>query len=774
MRKLQDQVVKYKRSSIFWFIILAFILTVAMYYYNVLFDIIILSLFILSCYSVGLFFKVNIHARARILIQIVIGMGILGFLMHNILLIGVGNKTLYLTMLLLPLFLQYHKLHSSFKEIKASYEVIQSKVTFYIVLFCCAVIIIIGNSTISWADALVKYLPCVTYAAETGAWKTNIVESIIFADQFTMYCSLATIGVALGAKRFLIWIATVCMCLTLLMLIEIAQIIYKKTNIILLTVTFFTTPLFLRLGTDMYIDFTQVIFLIAAILCMADLKVGTVWDNLYVICLLCGCGIFSKLTASYIVLAVGGLVIIFFFIYVIRNKVSLHIILFKMFIAMICLLCGLVTPIVYGIYFMGSPVVPWLNGIFKCPYVAQGNFVDPFQNSVYGINFNTLKNIVFHTSANMEMGDGALGISLLGLILIPLGIALYRNGRYIFWCVFSLLIFKLATLFSYNLRYYIVILVFFVALVCVTLSVINEKLFAKSRLERRIIFALLIVIVVIPNAYFFYKYQFNPLAIKRTESIYQNETAALLKRYVPEDSWVYTNDLAFRGDWTGTLYSNTWYNDYFSRRVQEDNISYENLLQAFDYVVLAKGETIESEEFAQIVAKADEEDSMLERYVESENIIIYKVKDVTPTEIVIYSETEDMVINVNNSFVCTWYNLTPEDYRVLFSVRNENSESITICYQIAYISEDGTILSRENFFIPVEGESKKYIESPDIEGRHDAAYALFGFYTYGTTESVYLNELNVLGYKDRSYINNLIQEYYKRIPLKDRKEDKKY
>lgn len=765
IRMLPQPLLAKKNALIRWLLIIA--VGAALVYYDTVYDAVILMIFLLASYSLGSIVRVRLSLVARVLVQVSIGMGLFGFVMHCILLAGVGSKTLYLIILLVPIFARSAKIRETGKELLDIYHNTQSKVTFSFIAICIFIIIVAGNTTVRWADALAKYLSVVTYAAENGAWKTNIVESIIYADQFTMYCSLATIGVALGANRFFIWIASICMCVSLLLILEFSRTIYQRTNTVIVTAIYFTTPYFLKLGMDMCIDFAQVVFLLAAILCMADIEPATIWDNLYAICVLCGCAIFAKLTASYVVLAIGVPVIIAIGVFAVKNKVAVRTVLAKVFAAGGCLIGGLIVPVVYGFYLMGTPVAPWLNEVFKSPYVAQGNFVDPYQNSVYGLNFDTLRKIIFHTSSNTEMADGAMGIWLFGLLLIPLGIALYRKKAYFFWSILSIIMFELATLFTYNLRYYIAIMVLFLTLVCIALSIIVNKLFPK-KWAQNIAIAVLVFFAAMPNLYMLNKMAFKPLIIKPTDVLCEATTPQLLKKYISEDSWVFANsNMCDRGDWTGVLYTNSWYNTYLLLQMEEDHVSYADFLQAFDYVVLREDSIYRqyiSEEFAQILASAGKPDSLLEKYVENEDIVIYKVRDIYSKQICEYSEEESMEITESTPFIHRWDDLASERYNISADVTNTSEEIVTINYMICYYDEENNLMSYERIWDTLE-TGEQHIESAAIKGNSDAAYAIFSFAVW-PQGTLLLDGLYLEGYQDRSYINNLVKGYYERTTLK--------
>lgn len=729
-------------------------------YYNILYDIILLILFLISAYSFGLFFKVKTQFWSGILIRICLGMGIIGFITHYFLLIGIGNKALFLVILMLPVFMQRRVLLVSVKDVLDVYNRYEHKIEVVVVASFTSLYFLFGNPVVRWADGLAKYLSVVMYAADTGTWKTNIIESIIYSDQFTMFCSLITFGVTLGSERFCIWISTLSMCITLLLLLLFIKTIYKKTSVLLTVGIFFTLPFFLRLGLDMCMDFLQVLFLMAAILCMADMDDDTVWDNLYPICFLCSCALFSKLTASYIILVLGIAVIILLGINVVRQKTKGIVVIKKLFCAAFWLVAPISVSISYGFHYMGSPVLPWMNGLFKSPYVAQSDFVDPFQNSPFGFNIQTLLNIVFKTSQNMEIVDGGMGIFLLFICLIPLAILLYRKKTYILWIVMAFIMFGLSTLFTYNLRYYIVIVVLMLGLICIAVSVVCRFLFKNAILCNTVIL-LIMSVNMVSNIYVINQAKIPVITLERQQELCEDDRALLLKKHVPEDSWVFGIGQNIRGEWKGVLYSDTWYNAYLETRMEESGITYKDIIRGFDYVLCRKGELASTEELQEIISSVGTEDSILESHAQSQDFIIYKVKDYPQKEIASFEQEEPMKIGGGVSYTYRIDDMTPESFGVSCKVTNPSESSVMVGYQIFYYDVNGDMLDFERYFVPVSS-GEQVINASGLTCNNDAVYADFAFYTYDQADNVLLNQLILYVDKDRSYINSIVEEYYTR------------
>lgn len=755
-RKLID-----KNNLIVWVVLL---LTGAVsIYYDMFFDLVVLFSFLLASYSIGLFFKMNTSYISSVLIRIAIGMGVLGFLTYYALLIGIGSASLYILMILIPITLQHRKLRKSFEEGREQYRNTKSKIPCGVTFLAVFIYFVLGDTAANWADAIGKYLSVVLYAAEHGVWKTNVIESIIYADQFSMYCSLATFGVALGAEKFCIWISTLSCCLTLIFIIELAKVIYQKTSIILIIAVYCTVPFFYFLGTDMSIDFAQVVFIMGAILCMADFDKDRIWDNLYPICFLCSSAIFAKLTSAYIVLVLGCVVIFYLFKYAHAYNIRPGRIVMRFAAAAIFLAGGLIIPIAYGFYYMGNPVFPWLNGIFNSPYAASGNYVDPYQASTFGFNLDTLLKIVFRTRSNTEIVNGGMGIYLLFIFLLPVGVILYRKKEYIVWTVLSLVMFGLSTFFSYNLRYYIVILVLLLMIICVTISLICNR-FLKNRVIYTLFIGIIIIVNLIPNVSKMWEVR-SPLVKLALKGESCDDKVVELLKQIPETSWVFCATGANRGDWKGVMYTDTWYNDYFLRRMKDDGMGYEQILQCFDYVLYVKNQDIPHIQLAELIDNAGNENSILERFLDNQAAVIFKVKDMKQKEL--YSFTGDAAMDISSSSVLFFRfdDTSPESYAVSGLITNPNENSVTVAYQIAWYDEKGEIIDIERNFLPLESGTHR-IEETRIKGCNEAYYGEFLFYSYFPDEAFQLNSLEFYVDKDRSYINNMVEDYYNRTSLK--------
>nr|MBQ4454138.1 hypothetical protein [Clostridia bacterium] len=72
----------------------------------------------------------------------------------------------------------------------------------------------------------------------------------------------------------------------------------------------------------------------------------------------------------------------------------------------------------------------------RSTYFPNTNFVDPFNSNPLTLSVSSLLDMIFRTSNNVEMPNGALGIYLLLIPIIIIANIIKKDIRFILWSLF--------------------------------------------------------------------------------------------------------------------------------------------------------------------------------------------------------------------------------------------------------------------------------------------------------------------------------------------------
>ena len=732
-----------------------------MYIYNIAMDTLIICMLFISSYCIGSYFKLNIYkVKVQVMIQTAIGLGIIGVVIYYILLFGFGNKSIYICLLILPIILRYRNICELYFNNKDKMLITLKyyRRYIYLILSLFTFYILYGSAPMDKYDTLTKHLPITVYAAQLGEWYTNVIESLVYGESMLMQYTYSTLFYTLGAYKALVLFNVVLFFIVFFTLLEISKNIYNKTNCILLTCVYFTTPMFFEFSTVFYLEILPLYFFFTAVLIVINLNKDTVWRNVIHMAFLVGCSIFTKLTISYSALIIGLIAIFLCVKYAIVNTLPI-IAIIKRFIFCSLLLCTpFITSILIMWYKTGNPLLPVYNKIFKSPYFTIDNFVDPFNSNPLNLSIKSLLDIVFHTSKNIEMNDGGIGVFLLLIIIIPFAILILKDKKFIVWSIVPFVTFAISCIFTYNLRYSISIFMLLLCIIIISVSILVNKLKAK---QRKVVYLLLGFILVAPNIIYIYKGYSIEAKILPNDNITQTDNTSVLDE-VPSNKKVFSLNDPFKGDFDGFFNSYMWHNTYTLAKLESGELDWKNYIKSFDYILYQKDTPLidENSYLTELIKNSDEESSLIEKYSESNTHILYKVKKETQTlEIITEENFSYPKISQTSIPITTTINNEWEYYIITQEIENKNRTPITMRFQINWYDKDGKFLDTNiNTFI-VNNEKGVFISEP-INKNEKAKYGVVYFTTHND-EEVLLYGYKVEGYKKQdNYIENESKKYY--------------
>lgn len=729
------------------FMFLGIILVMAYLYYNILFDICLIAMVFLSSYCLGNLFKIKGTWITKIITQISLGLGLIGLMIYYILLLDIGYISVYVLLLGLPILLKY----KCIIKIKISIKKLNSFMcTKKIFIFCLALVslfyTIYASMPISKYDALTKHLPLTIYAANNNGWYTNVVESVVYGESMLMQYTFSTLFIKFNSVKALTLFNVVLFLQLFFISMLMIRSIYKKTNLLLFLLVFFTVPIFFEYATCFYLEILPLYFLFSAAITIVRFDYRSVWSNFPAIAFLFGCSLFTKLTTSYTVFVLGILAIILYFRYTIRKKINIAISLRRLLISGIIFAIPFVPSIIVMWCKVGNPFIPMYNGIFNSPYFPNYNFIDPYNDSPLQLNISSLFKMVFSTSQNIEMHDGGLGIFLLFSILIPIYCIFLRNRKYIIWGSLPFIMYLIASYFTYNIRYYMsIILIFLIVIFSFTNRLINNL----PKNTRYAVLYLWAIFLIIPNISYIIKNYPLIDALKSNSSITKNLNNDIMKQ-VPKESKVLSLNDPFKGEFEGFYSSIMWHNSYNVDKIVNGELDLKQYILAFDYVLYQKNKAfdIKLDEMNELINNTSE-NNYIEKSYETNTHILYKVKtEPIQAELVQKQEFKEPKLSTTSNPVYELIQERKDYYIIKQDIDNRDINAATIRFQINWHNSNNSFIST-NIYTYVQETGRKVAESQIIARPKDASYGIL-YLTTHNNESVYVFGYELSGFNKQS------------------------
>lgn len=665
-------------------------------YYNILHDIFLILALFLCGYLLGQILRVEGSIFEKMVMRTAGGVGLIGIAIYFILLIGFGNKSVYIALLILSIIVSLPFAMKNRKDISETISCIEDKVMRHwlltsILLLLLTVYLMYGSAPIFEFDTLTKHLPITVYAAENGRWYTNVTESVVYGEPMVLQYTFSVLFYSLGAYKALILFNVILLFGSYAVLTYFMRSIYPKSNMAILAIILLTTPFFFKWTNVFYLEILPIYFMISAFVAVGKLEEKKIWDNIELITFLCGCAVFVKLTLVFTIVVLETVLIIYCVKYAIKKKAFKQAIA-KMAKCIVLAVAPSITSLIHIWYTVGNPVFPMYNGIFKSPYFVVENFQDPYSNKLT-FSIQSLVDIVFHTPLNIGMDPYGMGIFLLLIFAIPLAVVLLfirkrvkMHVPYIVWSVATCIAYIANTFTTYNLRYYFAVWILFACVIVIGISICISSV--PTSVIRGILVLAVGGTILYPNLLYLKKYAFIPQQSVKDERIVKNDFCDGFD-VIPQGKNVLaiTNTYGFKGQYKGYFASTTWHcpTAYFAYK---GKYSWEDYLSSFDYLVIDKtmkeavGMAKEAMEVSPpfLGRKCYENNSCQIYEVIPQVNSILDVEFDNPQETSVVKPVTDVLQN------------TQTEYYITHHVINETDHDVTMRFQINWMSETGEII----------------------------------------------------------------------------------
>lgn len=725
-------------------------------YFNILYDLLIIFVFLTSNLALGNFFKIKVdNTFDEILIRISLGMGTFGFFIWLTTFNNPNYKSFFILITLFFIFYQIKYLKESFFKLWDCLKSYNTKNIYLIPLLSIFFMFYVINASypIHTHDALTKHLAIPLKILNNTSYDYNVIESIVFGDYAILPHMFSLFFLSIGGTKALTLFITVISFLLLGIILRISYLASTR-NIFIngISLIYLTTPIVYKLSVNLMVETISLFFITISILLISYNK--ELSKNIIYLGLIFGFAMFTKQISAFYLLPLS---IIVLYIYVKEEKIlNFREIIKLIFSVFICLLVFL--PSIIIIYAKtGNPFFPFMNGKFQSPYFSISDFKDPF-NNILGFNFDSLWSIVFHTTKNIEMINGGIGYVLIFLPLVFLFIFFKRNKIISIFLFTALLGYIISTYLTYNIRYFFPSIVFLFPVIWYYLVFIDERYFSK-----RNIFSLLILIFSIVSSFYilFDKdnyWGFKPYMLKVKSELTENGNSSVLK-YIPneKDIRILSNNDQQRGDFIGEYYGLGWYNTYLCEQIEKENITPENFLSNFDYYLVSKVTPLKYGSSFNPDSPLIKE--MLTLIHESETHKIYKI-----------NKEFDILVDENFIQPIIVSAIKPETRRFSVSsskyqiqIKSEKKDNIPTLgrFQINWLDKDGkfidTAISTYELKDGINNYSSSLIENIPVNAK-------FGeFYINSHNNEIKVYSFKLLYFKESNFLDNILDYYFKRI-----------
>lgn len=657
--------------------------------YGLFWDIFILALLLLSAYCYGNLVWGNGKKES---VKFAAGLGLLGVIINLALLLGIGSKSVLLVIVLFPFIVIREWLTNAVKGLMKKASCMPIPVWSVLLTMIILFFVVMGGAPIDAreGDALAKHLPITVYAALDGTWNFNVSEGIGYGESMLLTYTYWTFFYSMQAYKAITLFNTVLFGLTFVLVCGISRNIYAHTNYVLLGIIYFFSPLFFDLGTMMGTDMLSVFFLVSAVAVISGMSMKKIWDATYEIALLCGYALFSKLTVINNVFLVVMITIISNIIYAAKEKKE------KVFLR-ICMAgllgCMILLPNIIVVWIkLGNPFLPAYNGIFHSQYAPLSNFTDPYSNAPFSFSLKTLQDLVFNTSRNRIEGlNRDLGLFPFGVFLIPAAMLLERKKKFAAACFFPFVSMVIGCFFTYNLRYLAATFLFFMVVINVSFSIIADRIL-KNGFVSKAVYGISACILLLFNAYTFKS--LKPLII---QSLHVNEGMTnffmtdILKEIPAGKRVVMVDPIPYKADYRGYFASNNWYISYILEKIDAGELSWEEYVNCFDYVLDSLEFANSTEKLDELIRNAGKEGALLEPYITDGYIACYKVNhNNAVNKRILFEASGEKLTGYTDGNV---ENLDVEDSHMIIQCKVENSgEEALIGVKVAWFGEDNQLL----------------------------------------------------------------------------------
>ena len=741
---------------------ICFSFIVEIIYFNLVFDFILLILLFSTSLSLGSFFKVKVSNIDRVLISLSIGFGLLGFLLWCSTFYNFNYKSIYIVFSIFFIYLRRRYLLNYILIINRFIKNIYSLNNFLLIVILISFIfyVISASAPIQQYDSLTKHIAIPFKMLTSSNYDYNVIESIIFGDYALLPHTFYLYLLALGGTKSLVILNTILSFLILITILRISSFLYKdRVYYISITLLYLSTALIYSLSTILYVDVFPLYFVFSAYLLFQYNSLMNIKNNLFFLGLLFGFGIFTKQVAFFYIVPIILYLVVIFFKY--RKQIFIKdiLILIKAVVAGLFIFLPSIIVIWYK---TGNPLFPFMNTFFKSEFFSTKDFfVEPFSNSVLGLNFHSLYSIVFETTKNLEMLPLGVGIYPLFAPLLFIGLFLKRERkRYLFLFLVTICSYWIAIKFSYNIRYFLGSLILLLPTSLYVLFVFLKKIKFGNRIAIiGIIFIFSIQLYTIFNSD-------NYFGFKKTMLVYNDKFLNLdnqsILNLIPNKSkqYILSNNDPFRGIFEGHFYVLNWHNFYLLDLLNSNILTPSDLLKQFDYYLIDKRFPLSI--YTRLLDPTNLDNKiLLEEFAETDTHILYKIKK----ESKLLSEENFNIpveVNVENPKTIEIKN-NSKYYKIDLDVEKIDKRNVLGRYQINWYDSNNNFLGTS--LTPFEiRDGRNIYNSYKIENIPQNAEKGLFYLTSHDKVPIRIYGYKIFGEPNSEYLSKILNKYNKKFP----------
>lgn len=604
-------------------------------YFYAFYDILLLLVFCTTSYAAGSFvsFQDDTRIGYQMLLRFLVGSLFLSFGVWLSTLYNLHYRELYCAVSAILIAARWKYIRRLGRNINRYYRLYARSNPWLLVLFfsVCALFFLYAIYPIHNYDALTKHINIPVKILASTHYDYNVIESLVFGESSLFMHMTGLYFLALGGKKALMYVVVL---MSLVMVFILLRFLRRKEGASswgasLFLLLYAVTPLTLDLSAYSYGPDTFMLpflFMVAAY--VLDSPARVVVRNFPLLFLLIGAAQYAKPNASNFIVCLVALMLLRAGMAVQQGEISLLKTLKSLALGLPMMFAPWLPAMLIIWHKTGNPLFPFANDFFKSPYFPIYKFNPDIYANKLGLDFTSLWSMVFHTDRNVGMPPLGLGVHLL-LLPVALIVPLFRrNWKIIGFAVLCIVNYLVSTRITYNIRYFLPAFVLSIFLVSYAMGWILLRIpnatwrsLVGVSVHAGLAAPCIALIFFLPawSSVKFSQDMLKPhaeLTFAPIDNVYANiqdkNSRVLLNVYDP-----------YRSTYPGFLCSLSWHNTFLLELLRNEELSEQDLLASFDYVIHAK-----SQDNRYRPGVIDRNKEMLETAFESDEYILFKVKHV--------------------------------------------------------------------------------------------------------------------------------------------------
>lgn len=726
-------------------------------YYNILFDIFIISILFLTSLAIGSYFIVKLENNIdKYLVQFSIGLGLVGFFIWINTFYNLNYKSIFLffTILLSAVRINYIK-HIYIDTIKSfnNYNS-NSKFILYIFIVFLVLYIISGSYPIHTHDALTKHVAIPLTILNNTNYDYNVIESIVFGDYAILPHMYSLYFLSLGGTKALILFVTFISFASLILLLRLSyKISNANTSINSIAIIYLTTPIVYKLSVNLMVETLSLFFILSAILLVSYTK--EINKNIIFLGLIVGFAMFVKQISAFYIIPLAFYVL---YIYIKERYIFNFNEIKKIFLSVIISIAIFLPSILIIYYKTGNPFFPFMNGKFQSPYFSITDFKDPFSN-ILGFDFDSLWSIVFHTSKNIEMINGGVGYIFILLPIVLFLLFLKRDININILLFIALVGYLISTKLTYNIRYFYPTFVLLIPVIIYYINYIDKKIFFNKNIFNLFVlfsFSLSSLFIIFHEDNY---WGFKNSMLKPNSELIENPNKSVLK-YIPNEKniKILSNNDQQRGDFLGYYYGLGWYNTYIVEEMKKNNISPISFLSNFDYYLVSKLTPLKYKE--KFDPDSQELGNNLVLVIETESHKLYKIK--TDFNILINEQfISPLIVSVEKPEI-KMFDVISTEYQIIIESELIDKTATIGRFQINWLDNNSQFIGTSITTYNLKEGVNIYKSNIINDVPKNAVYGVLYINSHLGNIKVY--SIKLLYSQKNSFLNKLLEDYNQRFP----------